>query len=273
MTGRLRQDGEDTMEDVRSTVREVYGRVGAADATGTGCCGPGGDCGGTSRSADEIARGLGYVDDEISAVPDGANLGLGCGNPQVIAGLRPGETVLDLGSGGGIDSFLAARAVGDGGRVIGVDMTPEMVHRARENARKAGVGNVDFRLGEIEHLPVRDASVDVIISNCVINLSPTKQEVFREAFRVLKSGGRVAIMDVVATKQFPDEVRNDPALHASCVSGAVTVPELEEALAEAGFEDIRVTRQHEDRETIGSCVTGDEVEAYVVPATIEATRP
>jgi SAM-dependent methyltransferase len=261
------------MEDLRSTVREVYGRIGATDATETSCCGPVGGCGGTEPSRDEVSRGLGYADDEISAVPDGANLGLGCGNPQLIANLRPGETVLDLGSGGGIDSFLAAQAVGDSGRVIGVDMTPEMVYRARDNALKAGVDNVDFRLGEIEHLPVGDASVDAIISNCVINLSPEKQTVFREAFRALRPGGRLAILDVVATRPLPDEIRNDPAQHASCVSGAVTVPELEEALEEAGFSDIRIIQQHEDRNTAGSCGSGEEAEAYVVSATIEATKP
>ncbi|NQT88268.1 arsenite methyltransferase, partial [bacterium] len=183
------------MEDVRQAVREQYGKIAAGPNAGAGCCVSGacsGDAAPSGACASETSRRLGYSDEEMSSVPEGADLGLGCGNPQAIAGLRLGETVLDLGSGGGFDCFLAARRVGETGAVIGVDMTAEMIERARLNAKTAGTRNVEFRLGEIEHLPVADASVDAIMSNCVINLSPDKPAVYREAFRVLKRGGRVA---------------------------------------------------------------------------------
>jgi ubiquinone/menaquinone biosynthesis C-methylase UbiE len=200
-------------------------------------------------------------------------LSLGCGNPQAIAALNPGETVLDLGSGGGIDCFLAARQVGPTGKVIGVDMTAEMIERARDNAAKAPTQNVEFRLGEIEHLPVADQTVDVILSNCVINLSPDKRAVFAEAFRVLKSGGRLAISDIVTTAQLPDEVRNDVKLHVGCVAGAATIDEIRSILTEVGFRDIQVAPNDRSRQIIGEYVPGSGLEDYVVSATIEATRP
>lgn len=206
-------------------------------------------------------------------MPAGADLGLGCGNPQAIAALQPGETVLDLGSGAGFDCFLAVRQVGPTGQVIGVDMTSEMVAKARENVEKAGYGNVEFRLGEIEHLPVADASVDVIISNCVINLSPDKLQVFREAFRVLRPGGRLAISDIVTTAPLPEEVRRDLALYAGCIAGAATTTKLEAMLRESGFEHIRIQPKDESRQFIREWAPGRNIEDYVASASIEAMKP
>ena len=263
-------------DDVRRAVREKYGKVAEAGGAGCGCapsasgscCGSGGD-----PSVVGISRALGYSDEDLAMAPDGANMGLGCGNPQAIASLKRGETVLDLGSGGGFDCFLAARAVGEDGLVIGVDMTPEMVSKSRENADKAGYRNVEFRLGEIEHLPVADDTVDVVISNCVINLSPEKGQVFREVFRVLKPGGRVAVSDVVATAELPDALKHDLALHAGCVAGASTTGEIETFLEKAGFAEIRIRPRGESRDFIRNWVPGGKIEEYVVSATIEAKKP
>lgn len=253
-------------EKVRDTVREHYGKV--AETSGRvgcapGCCGP---------SANASAR-LGYSSDELAGAPEGADLGLGCGNPQAIAALRPGETVLDLGSGAGFDCFLAARQVGPAGRVIGVDMTPQMVSKARENARTAQVNNVEFRLGEIEHLPVNDASVDVILSNCVLNLSPSKALVINEAFRVLRPGGRLAISDVVATAPIPERFRGTEAALTGCIGGAAAVDELERMLREAGFADVAVRPRPESRAFIQDWMPGSGIEQYVASATVEATKP
>jgi ubiquinone/menaquinone biosynthesis C-methylase UbiE len=209
----------------------------------------------------------------VATVPDGANMGLGCGNPQAIAALKPGETVLDLGSGGGFDCFLAARQIGDHGRVIGVDMTPAMISKARENADQGGYHNVEFRLGEIENLPLADHSVDVIISNCVINLSPDKERVFKETFRVLKPGGRLAISDVVATTTLPETVRHDVTLYTGCMAGASLIDEIESMLAAAGFMDIRLKPKDESRSFIRDWAPGSQIEDYVVSATIEAVKP
>jgi ubiquinone/menaquinone biosynthesis C-methylase UbiE len=214
---------------------------------------------------------MGYTKQELDSVPEGADLGLGCGNPQAIAALCAGETVLDLGSGGGFDCFLAAKRVGPTGRVIGVDMTPEMVGRARDNARRIEAGNVEFRLGEIEHLPVPDASVDVILSNCVINLSPDKGAVFREAFRVLKPGGRIAISDVVATAEMPGELVQSVEALTGCVSGAAQIETLRSLLAQAGFQGAKIEPRLESRAIIGQCMPG--AEDYVASATIEAKKP
>jgi arsenite methyltransferase len=253
-------------EAVRNTVRAHYGKV--AETNGAVGCAPG--CCGTKPAA---SAALGYSSDELESVPDGANLGLGCGNPQAIAGLRVGETVLDLGSGGGFDCFLAARQVGPTGRVIGVDMTPQMVTKARANAREAGMVNVDFRLGEIEHLPVLDASVDVVLSNCVINLSPSKDEVIREAFRVLRPGGRLAISDVVATAPLPEQFRGTESALTGCAGGAAQVHELEHMLSEAGFTEVAVRPLLESRAFIKDWMPGTGVEEYITSATIEATKP
>ena len=200
-------------------------------------------------------------------------MGLGCGNPQAIASLQPGETVLDLGSGGGFDCFLAARAVGDKGHVIGVDMTPEMITKSRRNAEKADLRNIDFRLGELENLPVADEIVDVIISNCVINLSPEKERVFSEVFRVLKPGGRLAISDVVATAELPAAVRKDMAFYTGCIAGGSPIHELQSMLHRTGFENIQIKPKDESRTFIRDCFPGSKIEDYVVSATIEAVKP
>ncbi len=260
-------------DQLRQQVRDAYGAVARAESSGccapsTGCCAPSGQA-----VAELLSRGIGYSAEETAAVPQGANLGLGCGNPQAIAALRPGETVLDLGSGAGFDAFLAARQVGDGGRVIGVDMTSDMVSKARANAVKGGYANVDFRLGEIEHLPVADATVDVIISNCVINLSPDKAQVFRDAFRVLKPGGRLAISDIVTTAPLPEDMQKEVALYTACVAGAANVAELTAMLAEAGFADIRIMPKDASREYISQWAPGRGVEDYIASATIEAVKP
>ncbi|MCG3172208.1 MAG: Arsenite methyltransferase [Myxococcota bacterium] len=262
----MNQPNSLTKEDIRKAVRDFYGRVaqsGGDVQTITGCCGP---------SAQSSLK-LGYSPGDLAAAPEGSNMGLGCGNPQAIASLGPGETVLDLGSGGGFDCFLAAKQVGSAGMVIGVDMTPEMIAKARANAAKAGVSNVEFRLGEIEHLPVEDESVDVILSNCVINLSPDKEKVFREAFRALKPGGRLAISDVVATGQLPPEAMQEIAALTGCAGGAGDVSTLRRLLENAGFEKIRITPRPESREFIREWMPGLGVEDYVASASIEAVKP
>jgi SAM-dependent methyltransferase len=257
---------------VRAEVRRNYGQV--AGGQSSGCCAPAeSTCCEPDRPSATDAQTLGYSADEIAALPQGADLGLGCGNPQAIASLQPGESVLDLGSGAGFDCFLAARSVGPTGRVIGVDMTPEMLARARKNAVQAGTTNVEFRLGEIENLPVADDAIDVILSNCVINLSPDKGRVFREAFRVLKPGGRLAIADIVRTAELPPEVAADLAALCGCVAGAASVDELEAWLREAGFADIRVRPKDASREFIRNWVPGRNAGDFVVSATIEAVKP
>jgi len=220
-----------------------------------------------------ISTRLGYSQAELDMVPGGADMGLGCGNPKAIAALKPGEVVVDLGSGGGFDCFLAAPEVGESGRVIGVDMTPDMLSKARGNAVKGKYGNVEFRLGEIEHLPIADNSAHVIISNCVINLSPDKPQVFRDAFRVLKPGGRLAISDVVATVELPEAMRTDSALIAGCMGNASLIEELEAMMLDAGFTNIRIEPKDESREFIRDWAPGHNVTDYVVSATIEAIKP
>jgi arsenite methyltransferase len=259
---------------LRSVVRDNYGKIAASGAAGCGCSTSSSSCCGAPAGlkAAEISLAMGYSDEEVAIVPEGANMGLGCGNPQAIASLQPGETVLDLGSGGGFDCFLAVRAVGATGRVIGVDMTAEMISKARQNAAKAGFENVEFRLGELEHLPVADGIVDVIISNCVINLSPDKERVFEEAFRVLKPGGRLAISDVVAIAEMDDEMRENMAFYAGCIGGASSIHSLESMLQQAGFTAIRITIREESSSFIREWIPGSNVEKYVVSATIEAEK-
>lgn len=253
---------QSSSEIVREEVRRRYG----ATASGKSVCAD--EC---CTSTDAAA--LGYSAEQTAAAPEAANLGLGCGNPLAIASLKKGQVVLDLGSGAGFDCFLAARAVGKSGSVIGVDMTHEMLSKARENAQKNGFTNVEFRLGEIEALPIADNSVDVIISNCVINLSPEKQRVFNESFRVLKSGGRLAIADMVATAPLPDDIKADWAAYAGCMAGASEIGELERMLTAAGFKDIKIAPKDSSRSFIREWLPGKGVEDYLVSATIEGSKP
>ena len=223
-------------EEIKKVVREGYARV----AKGRGsCCNTANPCCG-STDVREISKKIGYTDEELETVPQGANLGLGCGNPVALASLREGEIVLDLGSGAGFDCFLAAQKVGEAGQVIGVDMTPEMIDKARENASRSDYGNVGFRLGEIENLPVADNFVDVIISNCVINLSPDKRRVFNEAFRVLKAGGRLMVSDMVLLRELPESVKGSIAAYVGCLSGAILKKEYLGGIEMAGFQDVRI---------------------------------
>ena len=257
-----------TSDEIRAAVRQAYGAV-ATQPTRGGCCG-GGSCG---TPAGAGSSHLGYSAEELAAVPVGADLGLGCGNPQAIASLRPGERVLDLGSGAGFDAFLAARQVGPTGLVIGVDLTPEMIARARATAEKADVPHVDFRLGDIEQLPVADAAVDVILSNCVINLVPDKPAVFREAFRVLAPGGRLAISDIVAIGDMPAAMADDPAAYTACIAGAAPIVELERMIAAAGFTDVRIHLQAGSRTLVDDWKPGTGAADVVASALIEAVKP
>ncbi len=259
--------------EITESVRKRYGDIAKQGKSGCGCAPSGSCCGASGESPATLSSQIGYSVEDVQSVPMGADLGLGCGNPHAMAALRPGETVLDLGSGAGFDVFLAALQVGKSGRVIGVDMTREMVAKARELRREDAYSNVEFRLGEIENLPVGDATVDVIISNCVINLSPDKRRVFREAFRVLRPGGRLAISDVVATAPLPEAVRNDLALCSSCIGGALAIAELEAMLGESGFHDIRIQPKDESRQFIREWAPGRKIEDYIVSAIIEAVKP
>ncbi len=228
---------EDKDREIKKAVRENYAEVAKGK---TSCCGPKEPCCSGADKAVSISRNIGYSEGEMGAVPEGSNLGLGCGNPTALASLKEGETVLDLGSGAGFDCFLAANRVGKGGKVIGVDMTPEMLDKARENAKKGGYDNVEFRLGEIENLPAADNSVDVVISNCVINLSPDKESVFGEAFRVLKPGGRLMVSDIVLTKELPKNVLDSIEAYVGCISGALLKGKYLDTIKKAGFRDVEV---------------------------------
>jgi arsenite methyltransferase len=258
-------------DEIKDLVRARYGSI--ATAASDSCCGPATSCCGPAPEVDAKSSRMGYTAAELGAVPEGANLGLGCGNPQAIAALHPGEVLVDLGSGAGFDCLLAARQVGSGGRVIGVDMTHEMLKKARDNAARIGAGNVEFRLGELEHLPVADNTADVIISNCVINLVPDKPQVFREALRVLKPGGRLAIADVVNIAPLPAELASDKALLCGCVAGAASPAALEGWLAAAGFVDVSIAVKPESREYVATWAAGRGIENYVCSATIEARKP
>jgi SAM-dependent methyltransferase len=278
-------------ERIRAAIRESYGKIAKAGTIASGinqapsCCGQSeasisagsstSCCSGPEVAPEQLTALMGYSKEDIQSVIQGANMGLGCGNPVALASLKPGETVVDLGSGGGFDCFLAAKQVGETGQVIGVDMTPDMLSKARLNAEKMGTKNVEFRLGEIEHLPVADNSVDIIMSNCVINLSPDKMKVYRDAFRILKPGGRLAISDIVANAPLPEEIQKNLELLAACVGGAATIDDTAEMLSNAGFQDIKITPKDESRKLISEWVPGENKDAgdYVVSAYIEAVKP
>ncbi len=261
-----------TNENIRTSVRNQYGKVAKSSDVGCGCsetsC-----CEDSGPDIKAVSITLGYSKEEVSDVPSGANMGLGCGNPNAIAALKQGETVLDLGSGGGFDCFLAVKEVGESGKVIGVDMTPEMVDKARSNLSKTQYKNIEFRLGQIENLPVADEVIDVIISNCVINLSPEKAKVFNESFRVLKPNGRLAISDIVTTAELPDNLKNDMALFTGCMAGASSITDIENMLKDAGFETIAIKPKDASKEFIRTWLPNSSIEDYIVSATIEAVKP
>ncbi|OCT12150.1 arsenite S-adenosylmethyltransferase [Paenibacillus pectinilyticus] len=259
-------------DEVRQHVRNRYKQIAIESIPSASCCSSATPATSCCSTPDEVSSKLGYSNEELNVVPSGANLGLGCGNPQAIASLTLGEVVLDLGSGAGFDVFLASKQVGETGKVYGVDMTPEMISRARQNTYKHGYENVEFRLGEIEHLPILNDSIDVIISNCVINLSPDKQQVFNEAFRVLKPGGRLAISDVVMTSELPTELKSDFNSIASCVSGASTIDEVMVFLQRSGFQNIVVEPKDDSREFIKDWVPGANVDNYIQSAIIKAIK-
>jgi arsenite methyltransferase len=248
-------------EETIKIVREGYAKVAKQ---GGSCCAPADTCCGSTGKAQDISKFVGYSEEELASVPDAANMGLGCGNPVAIASLKEGETVIDLGSGGGLDCFLAAGKVGPSGRVIGIDMTPEMLEKARENARRGNYANVEFRLGEIENLPAADNTADVVISNCVINLSPDKQRVFREAFRVLRPGGRIMISDLVLLKDIPDFLKNSIDAYLSCLSGAIKKDEYLAAIRDAGFQEVEII---DERTFSLDCYSDDPIAKAVMDNT------
>jgi SAM-dependent methyltransferase len=257
-------------EEIKKVVREGYAKIANQDSP---CCAPVSSCCGSTDLAQDISKQIGYTDEELGVVPEGANLGLGCGNPVALASLREDETVLDLGSGGGFDCFLAAERVGKKGRVIGVDMTPEMIEKARGNAKKGNYGNVEFRLGEIENLPVADNAADVLISNCVINLVPDKRRVFKEAFRVLKPGGRLMISDIVLLKELPAFIKNSIEAYIGCISGAIMRDEYISTIEAAGFHEVSII---DETPFPIDCMTNDPtvkalIETLNIPPQKEAT--
>ena len=227
-------------DKIKKVVREGYAKIAKNK---TSCCNQSSSCCCATETGEEISRKIGYSEEELHSVPEGANLGLGCGNPTALASLKEGETVLDLGSGAGFDCFLAANKVGKSGKVIGVDMTTEMIDKARENIRRGRYSNVEFRLGEIENLPVADNTVDVVISNCVINLSPNKKRVFEEAFRVLKTNGRLMVSDIVLLKEIPENVKKNVQAYIGCLSGAEMKDKYLQLIKNAGFQEVKIVEE------------------------------
>ncbi len=256
---------------IRKHVRKNYGNIASKGLVG-GCCSGSCSCNGEPTDIRKISVKIGYAEEDLATVPVGSNIGLGCGNPIAIANLKEGETVLDLGCGGGFDCFLASKKVGETGLVIGVDMTPDMISLSRNNAEEDGYTNVEFRLGEIEHLPVADESVDVIISNCVINLSPEKEKVFQDAYRVLKQGGRLSISDVVATAELPEDIKMDLSMMTGCIAGAEYVENIRLMIHQAGFKNIKLVPKDNGKEIVKSWAPDRNVEDYVTSYIIEATK-
>lgn len=262
-------------DQIRQQVRESYSKVAEASNDGGGC-GVESSCCGVSSDGDLntiVSTRMGYSEEDVNSTPEGADMGLGCGTPKSIANIQKHETVLDLGSGGGFDCFLAAAELAGTGKVLGVDMTPAMLSKARLNIEKTEFTNVEFRLGEIEHLPVANETVDVIISNCVINLSPNKPQVFNDAFRVLKEGGRLAISDVVASAPLPEDIKNDKDLLSGCMAGASTIEELVQMMSDSGFKEITITPKDESRSFIKDWAPGTNIEEFVLSAYIQAVKP
>lgn len=264
---------QSTCEDVKRSVRSAYGKVASSNVNNNSCGNSRSCCGVAPKPDAAYSKELGYTQEEMDSLPEGSNMGLGCGNPSALASLKPGEVVLDLGAGGGIDAFLASDLVGPFGKVYGVDMTPDMVSQSREYAKKNGIQNVEFLLGEIEHLPLANNSIDVIISNCVVNLSTDKPRVFQESFRVLNEGGRIAISDIVALQPLPAEMVADEELYCNCISGAITVDEIKTILRGAGFVNIKIELDENSRMYIKDWVPGSHSENYVVSAKITASKP
>lgn len=261
-------------EKTQKIVKEAYGKT-ARKQKGCGCCGP---------DTAQYAKSIGYTDEELKSVPDESNLALGCGNPTALASLKEGEVVVDLGSGAGFDCFLAANRVGPKGKVIGVDMTPEMIEKARENAKNNGIENVEFRPGEIESLPVEDNSVDVVISNCVINLSADKPSVFQEIYRVLKPGGRVSISDIALLKELPQKIRENAEAYVSCLAGAILVDEYKKLVESSGLREVKITEKNvsgcvetDTQDPLGQAILegleeGESLEGYVVSLYVEGLK-
>ncbi len=261
-------------EKTQKIVKEAYGKT-AQKQKSCGCCGP---------DTSQYAKSIGYTDEELKSVPEESNLALGCGNPTALASLKEGEVVLDLGSGAGFDCFLAANRIGPKGKVIGVDMTPEMIEKARENAKNNGIENVEFRPGEIESLPVEDNSVDVVISNCVINLSADKPSVFQEIYRVLKPGGRVAISDIALLKELPQKIRENAEAYVSCLAGAILVDEYKKLVESSGLKEIKITEKNvsgcvetDTQDPLGQAILegleeGESLEGYVVSLYVEGLK-
>lgn len=257
-------------ETIRQTVREHYAALAEGSSS---CCPTEASCCSSAPAQSQYAEAIGYSEEDFKDLPKGAYAIAGCGNPVALADLKLGQTVVDLGSGAGLDCFIAARNVGPAGRAIGVDMTPQMITKAREHAALGDIQNVEFRLGELENLPVADNTADVVVSNCVVNLVPDKRRVHAEAFRVLKPGGRIAISDIVANTPLPESVKEDLSQYAQCAAGAATVPELQRILADVGFEQIRITPKEESSELIAEYTPGTDIAEYLVSANIEAIKP